>query len=101
MIKAVGYKGELLVASNGIKVRQTAGGADPHAWQSLTNAQVYVENIRASLVRRLPGQADAINARAADYRERLARLDSDTLARLHDGYAFIGVNRLNQSHACQ
>lgn len=82
LVKAVGFKGQLLVASTGVKIRQTNGGADPHAWQSLPNVMIYVENIRAALVAQRPEHAAATNSRAAAYRERIAALQSETLARL-------------------
>ncbi len=82
LVKAAGYRGELLVASNGSRLRQAGGGTDPHAWQDLSNVQVYVENIRAGLVKRLPAHAAEINARAAEYRARLQALDAETRARI-------------------
>ena len=82
LVKAVGYNGDLLVASVGITVRQAGGGADPHAWQDLSKVQVYVENIRATLVRRLPAEAGEINARAEAYKAQLAALDAETRARI-------------------
>jgi ABC-type Zn uptake system ZnuABC Zn-binding protein ZnuA len=56
--------------------------ADPHAWQSLQQAQRYVEAIRAALVAARPQQAAAIDARAAAYRAALADLDARQRARL-------------------
>ncbi|MEO8280396.1 MAG: zinc ABC transporter substrate-binding protein [Ideonella sp.] len=82
LVKAAGYQGDMLTASTGIKARQSGGGADPHAWQDLSNVQVYVENIRAALANRMPANAAEINARAAAYKARLKALDDDTRARI-------------------
>jgi zinc/manganese transport system substrate-binding protein len=82
LIKAVGFKGQLVVATNGITPRQAGGGADPHAWQSLANVLVYVENIRAALVAKRPEHAVAINSRAAAYGRKIVELERETVARL-------------------
>lgn len=81
LVKAAGYTGPVVVATRGVKPRVAPGGADPHAWQSLVHARVYVDNIRAALVTARPMQADGINRRAADYDERLAALERSTRAR--------------------
>ena len=80
-MRASGHKKPLAVASRGVKPRLLEGAADPHAWQSLANAQIYVENIRAALVAAAPDKAVSIDARAADYRQRLEALDRDARAR--------------------
>jgi zinc/manganese transport system substrate-binding protein len=51
---------------------------DPHAWQSLSNAKIYVENIRAGLVQLLPESRAAIDQRASDYQARIDALDEYT-----------------------
>jgi ABC-type Zn uptake system ZnuABC Zn-binding protein ZnuA len=40
---------------------------NPHAWMSLTNAKIYVENIRKALVELDPANAEKYNANAAAY----------------------------------
>lgn len=82
LVKAAGYKGTVVTASRGVRTRPTAGGADPHAWQNLAHALVYVENIRAGLGAARPAQAAAIDARAADYSARVRALDADIRQRL-------------------
>ena len=82
LVKSSGYRGPVVVATRGVRTRPTAGGADPHAWQDLTQALVYVDNIRAALAVARPAQAGAIDARAAAYAARLRALDQDTRTRL-------------------
>lgn len=82
LIKSAGYRGPVVVATRGVRTRPTAGGADPHAWQDLAQAVIYVENIRAALAAARPAQAGAIDARAAAYTARLRALDQDTRTRL-------------------
>jgi len=49
------------------------GRADPHAWQSVANAKIYVANIRDALVAADPAGKDVYLANAAAY---LAKLDA-------------------------
>ena len=103
LVRASGYKRTVIVASKGVKPRQLEGAADPHAWQSLANARLYVENIRAALVTALPAQARAIDGRAAAYLQRIDALDRAAQARFaempaaqrrvittHDAFGYFG-----------
>jgi zinc/manganese transport system substrate-binding protein len=82
LIRASGYKGPVLVASEGITPRRVGRGIDPHAWQSLAHARQYVENIRAALVVAAPTRRAEIDTRAAAYLQRITALEQDTLARI-------------------
>jgi zinc/manganese transport system substrate-binding protein len=82
LIRASGYKGPVLVASEGITPRRVGRGIDPHAWQSLAHAKQYVENIRAALVTAAPTRRAEIDTRAAAYLQRITALEQDTLARI-------------------
>ena len=82
LVKASGTKAPIVVATKGIKPRDRAGDhghdhdhgrADPHAWQSVVNAKVYVANIRDALIAADPAGKDAYTANAAAY---LAKLDA-------------------------
>ena len=82
LVKASGTKAPIVVATAGIKPRERAGDqgqdhdhgrADPHAWQSVANAKIYVANIRDALIAADPAGKDAYNAKAAAY---LAKLDA-------------------------
>ena len=82
LIRASGYKGPVLVASEGITPRRVGRGIDPHAWQSLAHAKQYVQNIRAALVGAAPTRRAEIDTRAAAYLQRITALEQDTLARI-------------------
>jgi len=82
LVKASGTKAPVVVATKGIKSRQSAGDrdhghdhgrADPHAWQSVANAKIYVANIRDALIKADPAGKEAYAANAAAY---LAKLDA-------------------------
>jgi zinc/manganese transport system substrate-binding protein len=84
LVKASGTKAPIVVATKGIKPLERAGGhdhdhdhdhgrADPHAWQSVANAKIYVANIRDALIAADPAGKDAYLANAAAY---LAKLDA-------------------------
>jgi zinc/manganese transport system substrate-binding protein len=85
LVRASGSKAPIIVATNGITVRRPAGGhaghshsdADPHAWQSVANAKVYVGNIRDALIAADPAGKDAYQANAAAYLAKLDALDAE------------------------
>ena len=85
LAKASGSKAPVVVASKGVKERKAPGGhghggADPHAWQSVANAKVYVANIRDALVAADPVGKAAYEANAAAYLGKLDALDADVKA---------------------
>lgn len=103
LVRASGYRGPVLVATQGVTLLQRGGQPDPHAWQSLVAARRYVENLRAELVRLRPAAAPDINTRAAAYSQRLAELDASIRQRMasvapaerrivtsHDAFAYFG-----------
>jgi zinc/manganese transport system substrate-binding protein len=80
LVKASGTKAPIVVATNGIKPLERSGGhdhdhgrADPHAWQSVANAKVYVANIRDALIAADPAGKEAYVDNAAAY---LAKQDA-------------------------
>jgi zinc/manganese transport system substrate-binding protein len=82
LIKASGSKAEVVVAARGIKSRQMAeghhrGDIDPHAWQSVANAKVYVGNIRDALIAADTSGKTAYGTAAADYLKNLDALESE------------------------
>jgi zinc/manganese transport system substrate-binding protein len=87
LVKASGSKAPVLVASKGIKERKITGGpghdhggADPHAWQSVVNAKVYVANIRDALISADPAGKAAYEANASAYLAKLDALDQEIKA---------------------
>jgi zinc/manganese transport system substrate-binding protein len=84
LVRASGTKATIVVASNGIApLTLNARGRselDPHAWQSVANAKVYVANIRDALEAADP--AGGYAARAAAYLDGLEALDREVRAAL-------------------
>src|SRR5262249_1471574 len=80
LVKASGTKAPIVIATKGIKPLERTGDhdhdhgrADPHAWQSVANAKIYIANIRDALIAADPAGKDAYFANAAAY---LAKLDA-------------------------
>jgi zinc/manganese transport system substrate-binding protein len=85
LVRAAGAKADLVVASKGIKERKAQGhhghaGADPHAWQSVANAKIYVGNIRDALAAADPAGKAEYERHATAYLEELDRLDREVKA---------------------
>ena len=97
LITASGSKAPTMVASARVKPRKLAGsdhghghGAnDPHAWQSVANAKLYVANIRDALGKADPGGKAAYEANAKAYLEKLDALERE----LRDATARIASDR--------
>ena len=86
LVKASGTKAVMVVATKGVKPRKMEagdehdhehGGADPHAWQAVGNAKIYVANIRDALVTADPEGRAAYEANAAAYLAKLDTLDRE------------------------
>lgn len=58
------------------------GNPNPHAWMSAKNALVYVENIRAALVKYDPENAETYDRNAKDYSQKIMQLDAPLRERL-------------------
>lgn len=58
------------------------GNPNPHAWMSATNALVYIENIRKTLVQYDPANAETYNRNAKAYAAKIAALDAPLRERL-------------------
>ena len=83
LVKSAGYKGQSVVASQGIKARTMPGEkgkaeTDPHAWQDPTNIVVYVRNIAAALAKIDPAGASTYQANSEAYVKELEALDADS-----------------------
>lgn len=77
---AAGYKGEILVASKGIKTRQMPDKdivqPDPHAWQDPNNVIIYVRNIANVLSRLDPKGSLYYKKNCERYVQSLTALDA-------------------------
>ena len=88
LARAAKAKATTVVATKGIAPRhlEEAGAAhghdhdDPHAWQSVANARLYVANIRDALVAADPDGRDAYAANADGYLKKLDALDAEVRA---------------------
>jgi ABC-type Zn uptake system ZnuABC Zn-binding protein ZnuA len=74
-IESSGYTGPVVDASQGVRLRQVDGGADPHIWQDPRNARLMAANIEGGLAAAEPAHAAAFRANLAAYAEQLQALD--------------------------
>jgi zinc/manganese transport system substrate-binding protein len=88
LAKSAGYKGDTVVASQGVKPRQLAtesghthGETDPHAWQNPLNVILYVNNIASRLAKLDPSGAVKYRANAEVYAKQLRAFDAQAKSR--------------------
>lgn len=115
LIKASNTKARTVVATRGVKPIKAPhghghdhghnhGDNDPHAWQNVANAKIYVNNIRDGLIAVDPAGKDAYTANAAAYAAKLDALDKEVreaIAKIpqanrkvitnHDAFAYMGA----------
>jgi zinc/manganese transport system substrate-binding protein len=77
LVKSAGGKATIVTATSGITPLKSGSAADPHAWQSVANAKVYVANIRDALAAADPANAEAFKANASRYLTDLDALDRE------------------------
>jgi zinc/manganese transport system substrate-binding protein len=95
---------KVIVATTGITPLRLGGEADPHAWQSVANAKIYVANIRDALIAVDPADKSVFEANAAAYLRRLDALDAEVKAEIakippdrrrlvttHDAFGYFGT----------
>jgi zinc/manganese transport system substrate-binding protein len=80
LVQSAGGKATIVVASTGIAPLKRGAEADPHAWQSVPNAKIYVANIRDALAAADPADAAAFHANAGRYLAELDALDTEVRA---------------------
>jgi len=103
LVSASGYKGHIVAASHGVNVLMAGKSVDPHAWQDLDNAVIYVGNIRVALAKTFPQFAEEFDARAGQYTRRIRRLQKEIEFRMgeipqdrrriitsHDAFGYFG-----------
>ncbi len=105
LLASSGFKGKVIVASDGVKVRKLEeesghdehdhetghehdehdhGDIDPHAWQDLANGQVYVRNIAQALSQADPENATLYTGNAQDYIKQMQALDEQVRKAMSD-----------------
>jgi zinc/manganese transport system substrate-binding protein len=82
LAKSAGYKGQTVVASQGVTARTMIGEkgkveTDPHAWQDPTHIATYVRNIAVALSRLDPAGSTVYQANSAAYVKQLETLDEE------------------------
>ena len=87
LVTASGTKAPIIIATKGVTPRdmknEQEGGRvvpDPHAWQSIANARIYVANIRDGLAQVDPAGASAYDTNAKSYLVELDALEKDVRA---------------------
>ena len=92
LVKSSGYRGAVIVASKGVKAIKSSeeeheehekeghhhhGDLDPHAWQDLSNALLYVDNIAQALSAADPAGRDTFLANATRYKQEVSKLNDE------------------------
>ncbi len=108
LIKASGAKAPVVVATKGISPQEMREdgriGTDPHAWQSIANAKIYVTNIRDGLIAVDPEGAAIYRTNAESYLAKLDALESEVkeevakippaqreIITTHDAFGYFGT----------
>jgi zinc/manganese transport system substrate-binding protein len=110
--KSSGFKGKVVTVSKGVKPRQLemdAGGkgrkiTDPHAWQSLANGRIYVQNIRDGLIAVDPGGEVTYQANAGKFMTEIDEVEAQVVSAIdalppdhrrmittHDAFGYFGA----------
>jgi zinc/manganese transport system substrate-binding protein len=77
LVKSAGGKAAIVTATTGVTPLKLGSNADPHAWQSVANAKIYVANIRDALVAADSANAEAFKSNASAYLAQLDALDRE------------------------
>jgi zinc/manganese transport system substrate-binding protein len=107
LVETSGTSAPVVVATTGVVARKdkdTKGGTDPHAWQSISNARAYVANIRDGLIATDPSAAERYRANTEAYLGKLAALEAEVRAAIgkipqghrriittHDAFGYFGA----------
>jgi zinc/manganese transport system substrate-binding protein len=103
-MSAAGKGAKVVVASTGVAPLRLGGEVDPHAWQSVANAKIYVAIIRDALIAADPAGKSVFETNAAAYLRRLDALDAEIKTALsaipperrklitsHDAFGYFGT----------
>lgn len=77
LVQSAGSKAQVVTASAGIAPLKLGSTADPHAWQSVPKARIYVTDIADALAAADPDDAEFFRAQARAYLEKLETLDRE------------------------
>jgi zinc/manganese transport system substrate-binding protein len=77
LLQASGGKAPILIGTKGIAPLKVGSDADPHAWQSVANAKIYVTNIRDALIAADAADAEIFRDNAQAYLAKLDALDRE------------------------
>ena len=77
LVQSSGSKAQMVTASAGVTPLKLGSAADPHAWQSVPNAKVYVTDIANALAAAAPNDAEFFRTQAKAYLEKLDTLDRE------------------------
>jgi zinc/manganese transport system substrate-binding protein len=77
LVQSAGARAQVVTASAGIAPLKLGSDADPHAWQSVPNAKLYVTTIGNALIAADPDGADYFRGRTKAYLEQLEALDRE------------------------
>ncbi|MBR0745632.1 zinc ABC transporter substrate-binding protein [Bradyrhizobium japonicum] len=77
LVQSAGSKAQVVTVSAGIAPLKLGSAADPHAWQSVPNAKIYVGDIANALAAADPDDAEFFRARAKAYLDKLEALDRE------------------------
>ncbi|MBO0734808.1 MAG: zinc ABC transporter substrate-binding protein, partial [Methylocapsa sp.] len=108
LIKASGTKAPVVIATQAVKKQDMREEGrtitDPHAWQSIADAKVYVANIRDGLIAADPEGEAAYRNNAKEYLAKLDSLEKEVLAEIskippkrreiittHDAFGYFGT----------
>jgi zinc/manganese transport system substrate-binding protein len=77
LLQSSGSRAEIVEAAKSIAPLRLGSDADPHAWQSVANAKIYVANIRDALIAADPADAETFRTRTDRYLAKLDALDAE------------------------
>lgn len=77
LVQSSGAKAQIVTASAGIAPLKLGSAADPHAWQAVPNAKIYVADIANALAEADPDDAEFFRAQAKAYLDKLEALDRE------------------------
>ncbi len=77
LVEASSFDGVRVVATDGVQPSRLGDAFDPHAWQNLANAVIYVDNITAALSRADPANASTYYLNRAAYVAEIEALDAE------------------------